>query len=158
MRILNLAAVVEEACERARPIAFDRHLALSVSMDAARPVEVLGDFSALRRLLWILLDNALKYTHTPGRIEVTLHSANDLATVLVSDTGVGIAEADLPRIFDRFYRADPSRSEIEGSGLGLAIAKWIAEMHHAHLTVASEVRKGTIFQLVLPIYQNSDPV
>jgi heavy metal sensor kinase len=158
MRVLNLTAIVEEACERVRPIAFDRHLALSVSMDAARPVMVLGDFSALRRLLWILLDNALKYTHTPGRIEVTLRSANDWATVLVSDTGAGIAEADLPRIFDRFYRADPSRSEIEGSGLGLAIAKWIAEMHHAKLTVASEVSRGTVFELVLPICPNFDPV
>ena len=53
--------------------------------------------------------------------------------------------------FDRFYRADPSRSDIDGAGLGLAIAKWIAEMHHADLTVTSELRKGTVFQLVLPV-------
>jgi len=58
--------------------------------------------------------------------------------------------ADLPRIFDRFYRADPSRSDIEGTGLGLAIAKWIAEIHHADLPVESKENQGTIFQVVFP--------
>lgn len=156
MVLLNLGAVVEQACEMARPIAGERRLSLSVFLDTERAVNVRGDFSALRRLVWILLDNALKYTQTPGRIDVTLSTTSDQATVLVSDTGTGIPADDLPHIFDRFYRADPSRSETEGSGLGLAIAKWIAEMHHAQLTVASEVHKGSVFQLVLPLCQNSE--
>ena len=147
---LNLAAVVEEACEMARPIAQDRHLDLSVSLGASRPVNVLGDYSTLRRLVWILLDNALKYTQAPGRIDVALSVNHHRATVEVRDTGVGISAADLPHIFDRFYRADPSRSNVEGTGLGLAIAKWIAEMHHAELSVASEMHKGTAFQLAIP--------
>jgi len=151
---LNLAAVVEEACEMARPIAEDRHLDLSVSMDAAHFVNVRGDFTTLRRLLWILLDNALKYTQAPGRIDVALSANSHRATVEVRDSGVGISATDLPHIFDRFYRADPSRSNIDGAGLGLAIAKWIAEMHHADLTVASELRKGTVFQLILPVCAN----
>lgn len=128
MSPLDLAAVVEEACGIARPIAAERELALLVSMRPEWPVRVRGDFASLRRLLWIPLDNALKYTQSPGRIEVTVTTTDDQATVSVSDTGEGIAEEDLPRIFDRFYRADPSRSEIVGSGLGLAIAKWIAEI------------------------------
>ena len=148
---LNLAAVVEEACEMARPIARERNLDLSVSLGASHLVNVLGDFTTLRRLLWILLDNALKYTQSPGRIEVALNADSRQATIEVRDSGVGISAADLPHIFDRFYRADPSRSNIEGAGLGLAIAKWIAEMHHADLTVTSELRNGTVFQLVLPV-------
>jgi heavy metal sensor kinase len=156
---MNLADAVHEACEMARPIASERSLALSVSLGAGqRPVQVLGDFQALRRLLWILLDNALKYTQSPGRIDVAVSTTGDRATVLVCDTGAGIAETDLPHIFDRFYRADPSRSEVEGSGLGLAIAKWIAEMHHAQLSVASEERRGTVFQLILPTYLASNPI
>ena len=155
---LNLAAVVEEACEMAQPIAKDRRLDLSVSLGASRLVNVLGDFTTLRRLLWILLDNALKYTQAPGRIDVTLNANSHKATIEVRDSGVGISAADLPHIFDRFYRADPSRSNIDGTGLGLAIAKWIAEMHHADLTVASELRKGTVFQLVLPVCAHAGPV
>ncbi len=148
---LNLAAVVEEACEIARPIAVDHHLDLFLSLGPSRPINVLGDFTTLRRLLWILLDNALKYTQAPGRIDVALCVNSHQATVEVRDSGVGISAADLPHIFDRFYRADPSRSDTDGTGLGLAIAKWIAEMHHADLTVTSELRKGTVFQLVLPV-------
>lgn len=155
---LNLAAVVQEACDMARPFAEDRHLDLSVSMDASHLVNVLGDFATLRRLLWILLDNALKYTQAPGRIDVVLSANSHQATVEVRDSGVGISAADLPYIFDRFYRADPSRSNIDGAGLGLAIAKWVAEMHHADLTVASEMLKGTVFQLVLPVCANPGPI
>jgi heavy metal sensor kinase len=155
---LNLAAVVKEACEMARPIAQDRRLDLSISLGSSRHVNVFGDFAALRRLLWILLDNALKYTQSPGRVDVALIANSHQATVEVRDSGVGISAADLPHIFDRFYRADPSRSTIDGAGLGLAIAKWIAEMHHADLTVASELQKGTVFQLVLPVCANPDPI
>ena len=158
LQSLNLAAVVEEACEMARPIAEDRQLDLSVSLGDTHQVNVLGEFSTLRRLLWILLDNALKYTQAPGRIDVALSANNHQATVEVRDSGVGISLADLPYIFDRFYRADPSRSTIDGAGLGLAIAKWIAEIHHADLTVASEPRKGTVFQLVLPVCANPGPI
>lgn len=155
---LNLAAVVEEACEMARPIAEDRHLDLSVALDASQPVNVRGDFTTLRRLLWILLDNSLKYTPAPGRIDVALSANSRLATVEVRDSGVGISTTDLPHIFERFYRADPSRSTIDGAGLGLAIAKWIAEMHHADLKVASELQKGTVFQLVLPVCASPGPI
>lgn len=151
---LDLANVVEEACAMARPLANERRLALTASL-GGHPVHVLGDFSTLRRLLWILLDNALKYTHAPGRIDVDLSTAGKQARVTVRDSGEGIPAADLPHIFDRFYRADPSRSHVEGSGLGLAIAKWIAEMHHAELTVASELHKGTVFKLELPVCSES---
>jgi signal transduction histidine kinase len=113
---------------------------------------VLGDFPSLRRILWVLLDNALKYTDAPGRIEVVLNTiSGQTTTLMVRDSGIGIASTDLPHIFDRFYRADPSRSQVEGTGLGLAIAKWIAEIHHADLSVVSEKCKGTTFKLTFPV-------
>jgi len=150
MELVTLAAVVEEACTMARPLAEERGLTLSVAGVAGDLTKVLGDFPSLRRLLWILIDNALKYTEAPGTIEVKLQSNPACATLSVSDSGIGIAPKDLPYIFDRFYRADPSRSMVEGNGLGLAIAKWIADMHHAELTVASEEFRGSTFQLIFP--------
>jgi heavy metal sensor kinase len=146
-----LAAVVEDACSLAKHLADARNLTLSVSLGDEQFAKVLGDFSSLRRLLWILLDNALKYTYAPGRIEVALRASPGQVILIVQDSGIGIARADLPRIFDRFYRADPSRSQVEGNGLGLAIAKWIAEMHHAEISVTSREDDGTCFQLAFPL-------
>ena len=148
---VDLVAVVEEACGMARPIADERKLTLSVSAGSGSSINVLGDFSSLRRLVWIMLDNALKYTPAPGTVDVKISVAFKRATLQVSDSGIGISQTDLPHIFDRFFRTDPSRSQVEGSGLGLAIAKWIVEMHHAELSVASTEHKGTTFQVVIPI-------
>ena len=147
---VDLGAVVREACSLARPLAEERNLTLSVSTAPTSPVKVLGDFSSLRRLLWILLDNALKYTPAPGQIDVALGSVSGRATLPVRDSGIGISPSDLPHIFDRFYRADPSRSQVEGNGLGLAIAKWIADLHHADLLVNSAQDEGSAFRVVFP--------
>jgi heavy metal sensor kinase len=151
--VVDLADVIENVFEKVRPLAVERQLALVLSHRTNSGVSVMGDFPSLRRLFWILLDNALKYTPAPGRIEVTLNASATEATVLVSDSGIGIAKSDLPYIFDRFYRADPSRSQVEGSGLGLAIAKLIAEMHTGNLSAVSEENKGTTFRIVLPLCQ-----
>jgi len=148
---VDLVAVVEEACSMARPLAEQRNLTLSVSIDPDFGVFVLGDFSSLRRLVWIMLDNALKYTPAPGHVEVNLGASLKQAVLQVSDSGMGIAKADLPRIFDRFYRTDPSRSQVEGSGLGLAIAQWIAEIHHADISVTSTEHQGTTFRVAFSI-------
>jgi len=152
---VDLTAVVEEACGMARPLANERNLTLSMSTASASQTSVLGDFSSLRRLLWILLDNALKYTPAPGWIDVVLSTVSGRAILTVRDSGIGIAQADLPYIFDRFYRADLSRSKVEGNGLGLAIAKWIADLHHAELLVNSEEQIGSIFQVVFPLSGNA---
>ncbi len=151
---VDLVSVIENVCEKARPLADERRLVLSVSIDTEQPVDVMGDFPTLRRLFWILLDNALKYTPAPGHIDVSLSTSSGRATVVVHDTGMGIAQTDLPYIFDRFYRADTSRSQVEGSGLGLSIAKWITEMHHAKLSVDSAHNKGTTFWIVFPLSQH----
>ncbi len=152
MEPVDLTAVVEETYGLVSPLADERNLTL-VKSTASVP-KVLGDFSNIRRLLWILIDNSLKYTPAPGRIDVVLTTVCGRPTLTVRDTGIGIAATDLPHIFDRFYRADPSRSQVEGNGLGLAIAKWIADLHHAELLVDSEQQRGSVFTVVFP---RSDP-
>jgi len=151
MQPMSLTSAIEEACDMARPVAADRSLEFIVSLGPMQGVKVLGDFTSLRRLFWILLDNALKYTQTPGQVEISLSLSANHATVRVRDNGRGIPEVELPHIFDRFYRGDPSRSQIEGSGLGLAIAKWIADLHRAEISVSSEPDKGTLVQLIFPV-------
>jgi signal transduction histidine kinase len=148
---VDLAEVVTAVCDKARLLAEERRHALTVSLIGARRAPVWGDYSSLRRLLWILLDNAVKYTPAPGIINVTMAAIAETVTVTVEDNGIGISATDLPHVFQRFYRADPSRSQVEGSGLGLAIAKWIADIHHASLLVASKENTGSVFEIVFPM-------
>jgi signal transduction histidine kinase len=147
---LNLIKLVEETCGLARKFADEKNLAMNVSLPLHPMEPVLGDYSSLRRLLWILLDNSLKYTAPRGQIDVSLIADAGRPTLCVMDNGIGISSSDLPYIFDRFYRADPSRSEIEGSGLGLSIAKWIVDTHHAEISVVSRKDSGTTFKVTFP--------
>jgi len=113
---------------------------------------VAADKTALARLLNILLDNALKYTPSPGSIELRLERRNGTAVITVRDTGVGISPEEQSRIFERFYRTDKARNrESGGAGLGLAIARWIAEQHRGSITVTSADGVGSAFVIQLPI-------
>jgi two-component system phosphate regulon sensor histidine kinase PhoR len=112
---------------------------------------VLGDPDYLERAIANLLDNAIKYTPEGGRIIVTAARRGSDILIEVKDTGIGIPEADLPRIFERFYRVDKSRSRaMGGTGLGLAIVKHVVQAHGGTVEVASEVGKGSTFRIVLP--------
>jgi heavy metal sensor kinase len=148
---VDLVEVVKTACQKARPLTEPRGQALTVTFadDAFAPVS--ADYASLQRLLWILLDNAVKYSPPPGVIKVALAVDRDTATVSVEDSGIGISETDLPHIFERFYRADPSRSQVEGSGLGLSIAAWIASVHGATISVESRENAGSVFKIVFPL-------
>jgi heavy metal sensor kinase len=157
MESVDLAKLLNEVCDKIRPLADARRQTLVVQIDSKDSTEVMADDSSLSRLFWTLIDNAVKYTPLDGSIEVRLTSAPGQAIVTVKDNGVGIAEADLPFIFERFFRADPSRSQVDGTGLGLAIAKWVAELHHARLSASSEVGKGTSFEIVFPHTDNFYP-
>ena len=121
----ELAAALVEQLE---PVAQARGIALTC--ECAPGAVVRGDGEWLRRLLINLLDNALKFTHEGGRVSVRVAPAGDRVTIAVRDTGVGIASADRPHVFERFFRADPSRSSsTEGTGLGLSLVQWIVERH-----------------------------
>jgi signal transduction histidine kinase len=116
-------------------------------------VAVMGDPVRLRQLFLNLLTNAIKYTARSGTVTVALERRGEFAALAVHDTGVGIAAADLPYIFDRFWRADRARSrgaERGGFGLGLAIAQWIAHAHGGTITVASRLGRGSTFTVTIP--------
>jgi signal transduction histidine kinase len=158
---IDLAEVVKAVCQKGRPAAKENGHTLAYCFEDGpedeRPAMVWGDYSSLQQLLWILLDNAMKYTAAPGTIKVTLGVARANATVTVEDNGIGIPEADLPHIFERFYRADPSRGQVEGFGLGLSIAMWMAGVHGAALSVDSRENEGSVFKIVFPLLAVDHP-
>jgi signal transduction histidine kinase len=105
----------------------------------------------LRRLADILLDNAFKYTPSPGSVKLVLTQTEENAVISVQDSGVGIAQEERGKIFDRFYRLDKSRNRLQGgAGLGLAIAKWIVSQHHGSILVESNPGEGATFRVELP--------
>ncbi|MBR5815935.1 MAG: HAMP domain-containing protein [Anaerotignum sp.] len=109
-------------------------------------VEIFADYDMIKQLLWVHGENALKYTNDGGEVEVNVWKDKKFAYVSVKDNGTGIAEEDIPKIFDRFYRVDKSRNkEISGTGLGLSIAKWIMDSHDGEILVESVVDEGTSF-------------
>jgi len=117
-----------------------------------------GDEGGLHHILRNLLDNALRHTPEDGRISVNITQVAETVTVSVSDTGSGISADALPRIFERFYRADPARSRKEGgTGLGLAIVSHMVTAMHGTVTATSEVGRGTTISFTLPRAQESAP-
>jgi signal transduction histidine kinase len=147
----DACAVVREAADQGEKLARNSGLAFAVGVPNT-PVPIQADSNALRRALLILIDNAVKYTPRGGSVKVNLEPSKDFALVSVSDTGIGIAQADLAHIFDRFWRADKARSrEQGGAGLGLSIAKWIVEMHRGSIDVKSDLGKGSTFHLRVPL-------
>jgi len=148
---VDLASSVAEACEQGRVMAAAKQIQFEARLPH-EPVWMLGDVSALRRLFLILIDNAVKYTPEGGLVGVNLDRIDGTAVVEVTDTGIGIAEEDLPHIFDRFYRADKARSrEAGGAGLGLSIAQWIASVHNGRIEVESAQGCGTTLRVSIPV-------
>lgn len=137
---------------------------LTIHVDAPEPVTVQGDPTRLRQLFLNLVTNAIKYTPGGGEVELALRVTDAAVTFSVRDTGIGIAAADLPYIFDRFWRADRARSrrvtapglgdgtgERGGFGLGLAISQWIAQAHGGQIAVTSRLTRGSTFTVTLPL-------
>ena len=145
---VDITALVRKACELFDPIADDKNVRLSCRAEGEALIP--GDARMLQRMLSNVVDNAVKYTLPGGKVEVAL-TDNELRNIVVTvnDTGVGISEADLSRIFERFYRCDQSRSQ-PGTGLGLSLARAIARAHGGDITVASTVNQGSTFMITLP--------
>jgi heavy metal sensor kinase len=147
---LDLQPVLKDVSEQAVLLAESKGIEVAVEI-ANDSIEVQGDESSLRRLFLILIDNAIKYTPVGGKVGIGLRRELGQATIQVRDNGIGIASEDLPRIFDRFWRADKVRSrDAGGAGLGLSIANWIVEKHGGTLTVESELGGGSVFSVRLP--------
>jgi heavy metal sensor kinase len=148
---VHLSTIVRVVSEQWRELMAARNLTFTCDV-TDEEITILGDRNALQRLLTVLLDNAAKYTPAPGTVELHLELKGELAAIRVSDSGIGIALEDQPKIFDRFYRADKARSRnLEGAGIGLAIAQWIVQQHKGSITVQSSPAKGSTFLVQLPL-------
>ncbi len=149
---LDLSAVCETVCASMEAVLYDRGKYLKT--DIAKGITVIADSEKITGVMYILLDNAGKYTPQGGKIAVTLIPENDKAVLRVINSGDNIAPADLPKIFERFYRSDTSRStETGGSGLGLSIAKTIVE--NSGGTIAAESANGiTTFTVKLRLQKS----
>jgi signal transduction histidine kinase len=146
---LRLDLLIKDLCNLFQILAEQKEN--SLEMGTMEEITVLGDKVRLQQLFTNLIDNAIKYT-SKGSIHVTLQKNEDTALLRVKDTGIGIPREEQEKIFKRFYRVDKSRSrETGGVGLGLSIAEWIAHAHHGKIEVESELNKGSIFTLSLPI-------
>ena len=116
---------------------------MRLEADRVGPCHVKGDEDQLRRLLFNLLDNAIKFTPTEGTVAIETACVDGKVRVVVSDSGIGIPPEHLPHVFERFYRVDPARGrEVGGAGLGLAIARSIAEAHEGSIEMQSTVGAG----------------
>ncbi len=144
---IDLALLVREACELFGTTAEDRGVTLTCHLP--EKCDLLGDAPMIRRLIANLLDNALKYTASGGRVSVTVAETPSGAALSVEDTGIGISAADLPHIFERFYRCDQSRSHA-GIGLGLSLAGAIARAHGGEIAVTSSPGAGSAFTVTFP--------
>jgi heavy metal sensor kinase len=146
---VDLAALLGDLAESFELLAEAK--GIGVSVDISPGLHLWGNAEWLRILFSNLLDNAVKYTQPGGRVSLRARLQDGSLLVGVEDSGAGIAEEDLERVFDRFYRADRSRSrDTGGAGLGLSIARRIAELHGGRITVRSRQGEGSVFEVVLP--------
>jgi heavy metal sensor kinase len=147
---VNLGKLIAELATDAEILCQEKEL--NFQLDQMQDLVVRGDDARLRELFMNLLDNAVRYTPSPGAVSVSLRREDQMAVVAITDTGVGIPPEDMPFIFDRFYRVDKSRSRVDGgSGLGLAISQHIAQAHGGRVELESNVGVGSTFSVWLPL-------
>jgi heavy metal sensor kinase len=147
---LDFSEVVRSVAESMRPLAARRGIELNEQLQPG--VAISGDQTRLTQLAINLVENALRYTPPGGNVTVRVSADAGWAELRVGDTGVGIAPEHLPHVFERFYRADPSRARDEGgAGLGLAIVQWVTQAHGGQISVESELGRGTTFRVRLPL-------
>ena len=145
---LDMTEIVKDACNLFQSSAEDKDIALTCHLP--EKLFFKGDIRMIQRMVANLLDNAIRYTPDQGAVQVSVLSPRqDQVSVIIKDTGIGISSEDLPHIFDRFYRCEPSRS-LAGTGLGLSLALAIAKAHGGNIDVSSTLGKGSTFAMTLP--------
>lgn len=152
---LDLDTVVMEVAQESRALLQNREL--NFRLETLEPVRINGNADRMKQLLLNLLSNAIKFTDDGGEIRISLRNTGREAVLTVSDTGIGIAEDDLDRVFDRFYQVDTARTHTGGGfGLGLSIVRWIVEAHRGSIKASRNPGGGTIFAARFPLYEQSD--
>jgi two-component system sensor histidine kinase VicK len=161
----DMNKTLKHLCDVMADMAKDRGHELSLNINGDPLPEMSGDKERIEQVLINIMTNAIKYTPDNGKIEVDAYSEHKNVVIRVKDNGIGISKEDLPRLFERFYRADKSRTndptvatETGGTGLGLAIAKEMVEAHGGKINLESERGKGTCVTIVLPIESKLESV
>jgi len=152
LEVLSLNTLLEEQVKRLLPLARENGIEINLSMKDE--LNVNGDAVKLQQVIYNVIDNAIKYTPRGGEVETELVRSGRKAIIRIKDTGIGIPAADLPHIFDRFYRVDKARSRATGgTGLGLSIVKQTVIQHGGNISAQSTEGKGTAFIIELPLHQ-----
>ncbi|XEC95901.1 sensor histidine kinase [Paenibacillus tarimensis] len=150
MKPLAIDGIIIHAARQFAPLAALKRIELTWEADSGAVVS--GDEERLQQLLLIILDNAIKYTREQGTIHISCIKSANAVLIQVKDNGIGIPAAELPQIFERFYRGDKVRNRTDGgTGLGLAIAKWIVTLHNGKIHADSDTNAGMIMTVTLPL-------
>jgi signal transduction histidine kinase len=153
MKELSLREVVQDSAEILRPLAEEKGLSLTLDLPHQEVTKIKGSTTRLKQVITNLVGNAIKFTPSPGDISIKLGEDDNQLRVEVADSGVGISDEDLPKIFDEFYRGLAGDTEAKGAGLGLSISKKIVEAHGGRIWAESpcpETGKGSKFSFTLP--------
>ena len=155
LEAFSVAELLQDVSQEFQLEAEDKQINLSIEPDTENAFTV-GDIGLIQRVLENLVRNAIRFTPQGGEITLSISGHPESVAVAVSDTGCGIPDQDIPRIFDRFYRSENGVEARSGSsGLGLAIVKRILDLHDSRITVVSKIDAGTRFEFELPLYQRA---
>ena len=147
----DLVPFLKEIYEQSKMLASPKNIGIDIDMPEG-PINIFGDRVHLRRLFFNLIHNAIKFNSVNGRIDIKAKSQDKKVVVSISDIGIGIKKEDLSKIFDKFFHVDRTGQENDpGNGLGLSIAQSIAKIHNGDIRVKSELKKGSIFTVTLPL-------
>jgi signal transduction histidine kinase len=147
---VNMSEVISQTLTLLQPQAAERQISIALQVPETLPT-LIGDPDRLKQVMVNLVSNAVKYNHEGGRVDIEVQVGEDELNVVVKDTGRGIAEEDLPYIFEKFYRVDDPEQQAKGTGLGLSIARHIVKVHGGAIGVQSVRGQGSTFSFTLPL-------
>lgn len=145
---IDLLYIIEHVYNIYKQNALNKKINLALDLNGNTEINVIGDKDRIRQVIINILDNAIKYTPEKGNINISVARIQKYVKIIVSDSGIGISDKDLPHIKEKFYKAD---NKVRGTGIGLAVADEIIKMHSGEINISSEVSKGTTVEIILPI-------